>query len=105
MASHGGARPGAGRKRKETVDAQKVRRTLLLEVFNEAEFRACCVTWLSQIKAGNIALLFPLLPYLMGSPKQEVVVTIKERARQMAEADGLDADELIRVAEELVGVG
>lgn len=99
----GGFRPGSGRKKKQTIDEQKNRRSVALEVFNEVEWRACLMTWLQQVKAGNVALLYPLLPYLLGSPKQEIDVTIRERAREMAEADELDAVELIRLAEELVG--
>lgn len=98
----GGARPGAGRKKKPTVDAQRARRSIALDVFSEEEWRACLGVWLKQAKAGNIGLLYPLLPYLLGSPKQEVEVTIRERARAMAEQDDLDPDELIRLAEELV---
>jgi hypothetical protein len=100
----GGFRPGSGRKKKQTVDEQKNRRSVVLEVFNEAEWRACLIAWLKQAKGGNIALLYPLLPYLLGNPKQEIDVTIRERAKEMAEADELDAAELIRLAEELVGV-
>lgn len=101
----GGLRPGAGRKKKPTVDAQKARRSIALEVFTEDEWRDCLKVWLKKAKAGNVALLYPLLPYLLGSPKQEVEVTIRERARAMAEQDDLDPNELIRLAEELVSVG
>lgn len=101
----GGFRPGAGRKKKPTIDAQRSRRGIALEVFSEDEWRACLNVWLAQAKAGNVGLLYPLLPYLLGSPKQEIEVTIRERARAMAEQDDLDPNELIRLAEELVSVG
>lgn len=73
---HGGARPGAGRKRKETVDEQESRRSIVLDVFSPEEWRQTVTGWMQAAReTKNYGLLFPLLPYLMGSPKQEVKVS------------------------------
>lgn len=72
----GGARPGAGGKKKETVAAQETRRDIVLDVFNPEEWRLTVVGWMQAAReTKNYGLLFPLLPYLMGSPKQEVNVS------------------------------
>ncbi len=72
---NGGARPGAGRKKKETVVEQIARRDVLLEVFTPAEWREIARLLLSQAKGGNLMILLPYLPYLLGSPKQEINVS------------------------------
>lgn len=72
---NGGARPGAGRKKKETVEEQAARRDILLEVFTPAEWRAIARLLLSEAKGGNLMILLPYLPYLLGSPRQEINVT------------------------------
>lgn len=77
MAGRGGARPGAGRKKKETTEEQLSRRDVLLEVFTVEEWRAIAVQLLSQAKGGNLMILLPYLPYLLGSPKQELNVSGK----------------------------
>lgn len=69
---HGGARAGSGRKRKDTQEHQANRRDVLLDVFTAEEWRAIAVEVLSQAKGGNIGVVLPYLPYLLGSPKQEV---------------------------------
>jgi hypothetical protein len=72
----GGARPGAGRKRQETVVMQGNRRDALLDVVTEKLWRETVKEWVATARAtGNFALLFPLLPYLMGAAKQEINVT------------------------------
>jgi hypothetical protein len=72
----GGFRPGAGGKRKETVEEQESRRDIVLDVFNPEEWRKTVTGWMMTAReTKNYGLLFPLLPYLMGSPKQEVKVS------------------------------
>ena len=73
---HGGARPGAGRKKAGTVDGQRARRDVVLDVFDPEELRACLVVLRDRIKAGQVERLYPLLPYLLGSAKQEHDVTL-----------------------------
>lgn len=83
----GGARPGAGAKKKETIDEQESRRSIVLDVFAPEEWRQTVVGWMQTAReTKNYALLFPLLPYLMGSPKQEVKVTGRVDLVQMAAA-------------------
>lgn len=70
----GGPRPGSGRKRQETVAAQTSRRSAVLDVISDEEWRALLVSWL---KIGRTVpqVIFPLLPYLLGGVKQEIDVT------------------------------
>jgi hypothetical protein len=83
----GGARPGSGRKRQETVVMQGNRRDALLDVVTEKLWRATVRDWFAVAKAtGNYGLLFPLLPYLMGAAKQEVRVTGQIEHVQMESA-------------------
>jgi hypothetical protein len=72
---NGGARPGAGRKKKATLEEQMSRRDVLLEVFTVAEWREIARTLLEQAKGGNLMILLPYLPYLLGSPRQELHVS------------------------------
>lgn len=72
----GGFRHGSGDKKKEVVVEQETRRSIVLDVFNPEEWRATVTGWMQQARStGNYGLLFPLLPYLMGSPKQELKVS------------------------------
>jgi hypothetical protein len=72
----GGARPGAGAKRKETVQMQGNRRDALLDVVTEQLWRETLKGWIQTARdTGNYALLFPLLPYLMGAAKSELHVS------------------------------
>lgn len=71
MAGRGGARPGSGRKSKETGDAQQTRRDVLLKVFSPERWEQIAETVARKVEAGEIGNLLPYLPYLLGSPKQE----------------------------------
>lgn len=52
------------------------RRDALLDVVTEKLWRETVKDWFATAKAqGNYALLFPLLPYLMGAAKQEIKVS------------------------------
>lgn len=68
---NGGARPGAGRKRKETVEEQASRRDIVLDVVSPAAWRSHVESLLEQSNRGNYAAMLPLYPYILGSPKQE----------------------------------
>ena len=72
---HGGARPGSGRKKKTTVEEQLSRRDVLFSVFTPEEWHEVAVIILAQVKGGNIGALLPYLPYLLGSPRQELNVS------------------------------
>ena len=80
---NGGVRPGAGRKKKVTIEEQASRRDILLDVFTPAEWRAIAVMLRDQAKGGNLAILLPYLPYLLGSPRQEINVTGRVEHVQM----------------------
>lgn len=72
----GGARPGAGRKRQETVVEQGNRRDIVLDVVSQKLWRETVTEWITAAReTRNFGLLFPLLPYIMGSPKQEIDVS------------------------------
>jgi hypothetical protein len=97
----GGARPGAGRKRKETVEMQGNRRDALLDVVTERLWRETVKGWFETAReTKNYALLFPLLPYIMGAAKQEINVSgqvehaDQRRSRRSASRVG---KELLRV--------
>jgi hypothetical protein len=69
----GGARSGAGRKKKQTIAAQQNRRDVLLEVLNSEEWSEVAKEWVATARATkNFTILFPMLPYLMGAAKQEI---------------------------------
>jgi hypothetical protein len=68
---HGGRRPGAGRKRKETAEEQQTRRDVLLKVFTPERWEQIAETIAAKVEAGETVALLPYLPYLLGSPKQE----------------------------------
>lgn len=82
---HGGARPGAGRKRKETVVEQESRRGVVLDVINDAEWRETVKAWLI-LSRETPSVLYPLLPYLLGAAKQEINVTGRIEHVRMDEA-------------------
>jgi hypothetical protein len=69
---HGGARPGACRKKRSTLQQQQAHRDVLLEVFSPEAFREVAVELLERAKGGDPAACGMLLPYLLGSAKQEV---------------------------------
>ena len=71
---HGGARPGAGRKKKTTVAEQASRRSVVLEVFDEKAWRDTITEWLLLAK-DTPSVIYPLLPYILGAAKQEVHVS------------------------------
>lgn len=68
----GGARSGSGRKRKSTVEQQQTRRDILLAECSPDEWRLIVRQIMKQAKAGTIMAILPYLPYLLGSPKQEI---------------------------------
>jgi hypothetical protein len=72
----GGARPGSGRKKQETIVVQASRRDTVLEVISDPVWKATVTEWVATARAtGNFGLLFPLLPYIMGAAKQELNIT------------------------------
>lgn len=90
---HGGARPGAGRKRQTTVEHQASRRSIVLEVFDEQAWRETVIAWLALAKETP-SVIYPLLPYILGGAKQEINVTGQiehvtiENARQVLRVVG-----------------
>lgn len=70
---HGGARPGAGRKRQSAVVEQASRRSIVLEVFDEKAWRDTITAWLA-LAAETPSVIYPLLPYILGGVKQEIDV-------------------------------
>lgn len=77
---NGGARPGAGRKKKAVVEEQANRRDVLLEVFSPDEWREIARQVRDQAKGGNLVAVLPYLPYLLGSPRQELNVSGEVKA-------------------------
>jgi hypothetical protein len=100
---NGGARPGAGRKRKETTEEQLSRRDVLLEVFTVAEWREIARLLLAAAKGGNLMILLPYLPYLLGSPRQEINVTfdVQEAAADLAAQYGVPPERVVSLVERL----
>jgi hypothetical protein len=70
----GGARPGAGSKKKTTVNEQETRRSIVLDVFSPEEWRTTVTAWLA-IAQTTPSVIYPLLPYILGAAKQEINVT------------------------------
>lgn len=81
----GGARPGAGRKKQTTVVEQASRRSVVLEVFDEQAWRETVTAWLAMA-AETPSVIYPLLPYILGSPKQEINVSGEIKHVEMASA-------------------
>ena len=100
---NGGARPGAGRKKTTTAEEQLSRRDVLLEVFTVAEWRAIALAILTQAKGGNLAVLLPYLPYLLGSPRQEIAVTfdVAATAQELAEQYGTTPEHVVSIVDRL----
>ena len=71
---HGGARPGAGRKRRAAVVEQASRRSIVLEVFEEDAWRDTVKAWLVMAK-DTPSVIYPLLPYILGAAKVDVNVS------------------------------
>ena len=65
---NGGARPGAGRKKKSTEEAQLTRRDKVLIVFTPDRWRECLEAMYLEIKRGNIKAFSAVAPYVMGAP-------------------------------------
>ena len=73
---HGGRRAGAGAKKKTTIEMQANRRDTVLTVIHDKVWFDTVTEWLETARATkNFALLFPLLPYLMGSSKIDINVS------------------------------
>jgi hypothetical protein len=100
----GGRRPGAGAKRKETVEMQGNRRDALLDVVSEKLWRETVKEWFAFARETNsYHVLFPLLPYIMGSAKQEINVTfdVPEVAAELGAQYGVPADRVTSIVERL----
>lgn len=72
----GGFRPGAGRKRQETVVAQASRRDVVLDVISDPEWRKTVKAWLAMAQTTP-SVIYPLLPYLLGGQKQEIDINAR----------------------------
>lgn len=87
----GGARPGAGGKKKTTVKEQANRRSVVLEVFDEAAWREVVKGWLLLAKEMP-SVIYPLIPYILGAAKSELHVTgeiTHVRVQEIREALGI----------------
>lgn len=72
----GGARPGAGRKRQETVERQGNRRDATLDVISEQLWRATVREWVAFARESKqFHLLYPLLPYILGAARVDISVS------------------------------
>jgi hypothetical protein len=75
---HGGARPGAGRKKKTTQEEQETRRSIFLEVFDPEATRASAAALLARIKADGDPVAFgKVAPYILGRPPEEIKADVK----------------------------
>lgn len=99
---HGGARPGAGRKRKEAVEHQASRRSIVLDVFDETAWRDTITAWLALAK-DTPSVIYPLLPYILGAAKQEISITfdVDETAAELGAEYGVPADRVTSIVERL----
>lgn len=97
----GGDRPGGGRKTAVTKADQETRRRVLLDVFTPEEWRQVALVVLSQTKAGNLMAVLPYLPYLLGSPKQEIEIKWQEVAEEFGEKYGVEPERVTSIVERL----
>lgn len=70
--SIGGARPGAGRKKSPTVEAQQSRRDVVISVLTPDRLRTIVEHDVAAAEGGDTARVDRWLSYALGSPKQEV---------------------------------
>jgi hypothetical protein len=98
----GGPRPGSGRKRQETVVAQTSRRSAVLDVISDEEWRKTVKAWL-VLAQETPSVIYPLLPYLLGSVKQELTVTfdVEETAADLAAQYGVPQERVVSLVERL----
>lgn len=68
----GGARPGAGRKKKTTVEAQQTRRDVVIAAISPADLRKIVSLDVAAALRGDTARIDRWLPYALGSPRQEI---------------------------------
>jgi hypothetical protein len=101
MAGHGGRRPGSGRKRKETVNEQQTRRDVLLKVFSPERWRRIAERLATKAEAGDLLVLLPYLPYLLGSPKQEIEINVHQVAEELSEKYGVEPERVTNLVERL----
>lgn len=74
---HGGARPGAGRKKVSTKEAQQCRRDIILDVFTPEETRAAAQAILARIKANGDPKAFgAIAPFVLGKDADELDVKV-----------------------------
>lgn len=67
----GGPRPGAGRKKKTTVEAQQSRRDVVISVLTPARLKVIVEHDVAAAERGQTDRIDRWLPYALGSPKQE----------------------------------
>jgi hypothetical protein len=99
---HGGARPGAGRKKQDTIVAQASRRGAVLDVIGDEEWRRTVKAWLA-LAQETPSVIYPLLPYLLGAAKQEISVTfdVGETAADLAAQYGVPQERVVSLVERL----
>ena len=70
----GGSRPGAGRKKAETKDAQEARRDTFLRVVTDADWEEVVRNALEQAKKGDPIARQWMTPYVAGKVPDELKV-------------------------------
>jgi len=73
----GGARPGAGAKKKSTEEQQQANRDLVLSIVTDQDLIDVTRTALVQSKDGDQAARNWISSYCLGNPKNEHDVNIK----------------------------
>jgi hypothetical protein len=73
--ARGGARPGAGRKKKDTKVLQIANREVVLAQVDAAALRLMVDGIVAEAANGNAKAFAAIAPYLLGSPGQEIQVT------------------------------
>lgn len=74
---HGGARPGAGRKKQTTKEAQQTRRDIFIDVFSPEETREAALALLERVKTGDPKAFAAVAPYFLGKPPDELKAEVK----------------------------
>ena len=91
--THGGARPGAGRKPKIVEDAQQ---SVLARVFNEKEEELSVKAMIRQAKKGDVAAFNTLMDRKYGKvPQQQIMTGANDGPIIVAATTGQEALELI----------
>lgn len=70
----GGARPGAGAKKHDSLEYQASQRAVVERIVTQEKWAEAVEAMLKEVKAGNVKAWFTIAPYVLGAPPKEVTL-------------------------------